>query len=79
MILPITLWICDAEIAPGRRRTGVFFVKSITVDSRPCLVLPPSMINGIDPSKSDRTCFAEVGLGLPDKLADGAAIGTPAF
>ena len=51
---------------------------SSTVLSRPTLQVPPSSTMGMLPSRSSSTCWAVVGLGLPLRLALGAATGTPA-
>ena len=47
------------------------------VDSTPISVTPPSIIASIRPSISCNTASTVVGLGFPDKLALGPAIGTP--
>ena len=49
----------------------------MTVDSTPTPQAPPSIMAGILPCISLRTCCAVVGDGLPERLADGAAIGKP--
>ena len=49
------------------------------VDSKPMPVCPPSRIISIFPFRSWYTCSALVGLGRPEVLADGAAMGTPAI
>ena len=59
----------------GCKETGTRPVTSITVDSKPNWQGPPSRITGTLPSKSSRTCSSRVGLGRPDRLALGAAIG----
>ena len=51
----------------------------MTVDSTPTAENPPSIIAGILPFISLKTCPAVVGEGLPERLADGAAIGKPHF
>ncbi len=61
-------------IYPGRNITALLPDTSTIVDSIPMSGLPPSIIISIVPSRSSITCFACVGLGLPDKLALGAAI-----
>ena len=50
---------------------------AITVDSRPISDCPPSTTAAILPFISRITCCADVGLGYPEILADGAAIGLP--
>ena len=50
-------------------------VISMTVDSKPMVVSPPSMMASTLPLKSSNTCLNAVDDGLPDILADGAAIG----
>ena len=47
------------------------------MDSTPTLQEPQSIINGIFPCKSLKTCSAFVGLGREDKFALGAAKGIP--
>jgi hypothetical protein len=67
----------SGEIPPGLRRViGSVF---IIVDSTPTSHDPPSKMAFIFPSRSSKTSIAEVGLILPDKFAEGAAIGTPAL
>jgi len=44
-------------------------------DSTPMRVVPLSRIASILPLRSSKTCFADVGLGFPARLALGAAIG----
>src|SRR6266446_6324168 len=56
---------------------GGSVVMSRTVDSTPTGVGPPSRISSMRPSRSSRTCSARVGLGHPERLADGAAMGRP--
>ena len=51
--------------------------KHSTVLSTPQRHSPPSIISGILPFMSFMTCWAVVGLGLPDRFADGAASGNP--
>ena len=53
-------------------------VMSSTVDSTPTEVGPPSRRSSIRPSRSSRTCSAHVGLGRPERLAEGAAMGREA-
>ena len=62
---------------PGRRIVGTGSVVSTTVDSRPMPQLPPSSMPAILPCISSSTSCAFVGLGRPEILADGAAIGQP--
>ena len=47
---------------------------SSTVDSTPTGVGPPSRINSMRPSRSSRTCPARVGLGRPERFAEGAGL-----
>ena len=75
---PMTASSISRVTAPGRRIVGSPTSES-TVDSTPYLQGPPSRISGIRPSMSARTCCAVVGLGLPERFALGAAIGTPDF
>lgn len=42
------------------------------------LHIPESIIASIFPNKSEITCSAFVGLGLPERFAEGAASGQPA-
>ena len=65
-------------IAPGRRITALSPDASTMVDSTPKSQAPPSRIMGIFPSISTKTDSAVVGLGRPEILAEGAAMGTPA-
>ncbi len=74
---PTTMAIISGVTAPGRRMRGRSPVASTTVDSRPTSLAPPSRIRGMRPSRSDSTCLAVVGLGLPERLALGAARGNP--
>mmetsp|Transcript_19577 Transcript_19577/g.77994 ORF Transcript_19577/g.77994 Transcript_19577/m.77994 type:complete len:214 (+) Transcript_19577:2431-3072(+) len=64
-------------IDPGRRIVGGFVVVSSTVDSMPRMTCPPSRTEWILPPRSVMTCDARVGEGLPEELADGAAMGRP--
>ena len=48
------------------------------VDSTPTAQGPPSTMPSIRPSMSSRTSWAQVQLGRPERLALGAATGTPA-
>ena len=63
---------------PGLSIVGTSDVRSRTVDSIPIAVLSPLTIASILPSISSATSSNVVGLGLPERLALGAAIGTPA-
>ena len=67
----------SAVMIPGRRMVGTSLVRSSTVDSIPTRQSSPLMIASMRPSRSAATSFALVGLGLPDRLALGAAIGQP--
>ena len=67
----------SSVMKPGLSITGTSPVTSTIVDSRPMSTAPPSITMSILPSRSSMTCEALVGLGLPDELALGAAIGTP--
>ena len=60
---------------PGLKIKAGFTVMSITVDSTPMSQEPESIITSTLPSISSMTCSASVGLGFPDRLAEGAAIG----
>ena len=70
--------ICARVMPPGRNTRGVPPVRSTTVDSTPTWHGPPSRISGTRPSMSSKTSGAVVGLGRPERLALGAAMGTPA-
>ena len=48
-----------------------------TVDSTPTSALPDTTTASILPSRSSSTCSAVVGLGDPERFADGAASGRP--
>ena len=63
---------------PGLNSTGQSPDASTIVDSTPTSQFSPSMIASILPRISSITCTAFVGLGLPERFALGAAIGTPA-
>ncbi len=66
-------------IAPGRRSVSESSPSIRTmVDSTPNRHSPPSIMKSTLPSRSRDACSAFVGDGLPDILALGAAIGTPA-
>ena len=75
--LPTARITSSRVIPPGRKMTGVSPVTDSTVDSTPTLQSPPSRISGIRPSISSSICAARVGLGRPDRLPLGAAMGTP--
>lgn len=51
-------------------------MQSTTVDSNPTCAGPPCRMHGIRPSISSATAAQVVGLGRPERLADGAATGT---
>ena len=70
--------IISFVMAPGRRIIGGVIETSTMVDSSPHSAAPPSRIMSIFPSRSKATWDALVGLGLPDALALGAAMGRPA-
>ena len=63
------------EAMPCRYKVGGFTLASITVDSNPSVVAPPSRMASIRPSRSSSTCCAVVGLMRPNELALGAAMG----
>lgn len=73
-----TFFAISYVINPGRKTRGGSTVTSIIVDSNPIPTMPPSIIMSMRPSKSSITCSPSVGLGLPDKLALGAAMLVPA-
>ena len=50
-------------------------MQSTTVDSKPISVASPIRMQSTRPLRSSNTACQVVGLGLPDKLADGATIG----
>ena len=62
---------------PGRNRVGFSPTTDTTVDSTPQSHSPPSRMRGSRPSISVKTSCALVGLGLPERLADGAAKAQP--
>src|SRR3712207_2099917 len=66
-------------IPPGLNIHGGSTVQSTIVDSSPTSHFSPPIIASTFPSKSSIHLSILVGLGFPDILADGAAIGTPAF
>lgn len=68
---------CSRLMAPCRSTTGRRPVQSTTVDSRPTSAGPPWRIHGMRPFISSTTAFQVVGLGRPDRFAEGAATGTP--
>ena len=57
---------------------GTSPVMSTTVDSTPTSQAPPSRISGMRPSMSSNMWAAVVGLGRPERLPLGAAMGQPA-
>src|SRR5438128_1546727 len=63
---------------PGRRSRGGVVVRSRTVDSIPPGAGPPSRSRSMRPSRPRRTCSARVGESAVERLALGAATGTPA-
>ena len=65
----------SAVMIPGLSIVGTSPVISTTVDSIPTLQSSPSMMASMRPSMSAMTSLALVGLGLPEMLALGAAIG----
>ena len=62
-------------IAPGLNTSGMLTLTSIMVDSKPTLESSEAISISIRPFISLYTCSALVGLGLPERLALGAAIG----
>ena len=76
--LPRTASSNSGASPPGRSSRGTGPVMSTIVDSTPTWHGPSSTTASIFPSRSWSTCSAVVVLGLPDRLADGAATGTPA-
>ena len=62
---------------PGRRSRTRPSVSSTTVDSTPTEHSPPSTTAAMRPSRSASTWAAVVGLGEPERLADGAARDRP--
>ena len=75
--VPKTLVSMSCVTYPGRRIVGVSSVRSMIVDSSPIPTSPPSMIISTRPSRSSLQYLAIVGDGLPERLADGAAIYPP--
>ena len=70
---------CSRVTYPGRRSTGVSSANEIMVDSTPTEHGPPSIIASTLPIRSCTQCSKVVGLGLPERFADGAARGKPDF
>ena len=70
--------ISSRETVPGRNRTGRSPASESTVDSMPTRVGPPSRIRSTASPKPRRTCSAVVGESRVNRLALGAAMGTPA-
>src|SRR5262249_40699811 len=68
---------CSSVTAPARRITGRDPVQSTTVDSNPTSVGSAFSMQPIRPSRSVLTACHVVGLGFPDRFADGAATGNP--
>ena len=62
---------------PGLRMAGISDVQSTTVDSSPPSVGSPCKIQSIRPSRSSSTACQVVGLGRPDRFAEGAETGVP--
>ena len=62
---------------PGRRTVAISPVSATTVLSTPTSHAPPSRISGMRPSISSSMCAASVGLGRPERLPLGAAMGRP--
>src|SRR5262245_9654054 len=63
--------------APARKITGVSPEQSTTVDSKPIFVRSPLRIQLMRPSRSALTACHVVGLGRPERFAEGATMGTP--
>ena len=74
---PIIASSISRVMPPGRSMVGLP-TRVSTVDSTPTGQGPPSRMTSMRPSISSRTCCAVVGLGRPERLAEGAAMGTPA-
>ena len=72
---PISSRSVSTEIAPGRSTVGGDVVQSTTVDSTPASVRPPVRMQAMRPSRSCCTACQVVGLGRPDRFAEGAATG----
>src|SRR4051794_31696381 len=64
-------------MAPGRKSTALSPEQSTTVDSKPISVASPFRMQSILPLRSSNTACHVVGLGLPERLADGATTGEP--
>ena len=67
----------DLVINPGLSIVGISPVRSTMVDSIPIPTAPPSITASMRPSISSITWLANVGEGLPEELALGAAIYNP--
>ena len=76
--LPSTRRSCSTEMPPGRSTRGISVTTVITVDSTPTSQSPPFTMPSTRPMRSSHTCGNDVGLGRPERFADGAASGTPA-
>jgi hypothetical protein len=72
---PSTSRSASTEMAPGRSTSTGSVVQSTTVDSTPASVCPPCRMQSIRPPRSSCTASQVVGLGRPDRLADGAGTG----
>lgn len=73
-----TIFCNDSNVtAPNRKMIGRRPVQSTTVDSRPTRASPPLRMHGTRPFISSRAADHVVGLGRPDRFADGAATGMP--
>ena len=75
---PSTFRSWESVTPPGRRRRGTGVAKVSTVDSTPPSQSPPSKRASTRPVRSSCTWWKVVGLGRPDRLAEGAARGTSA-
>ena len=64
---------------PAEEQLDGFTERSMTVDSSPTSVGPPSTIMSMRPSRSASTWDARVGLGRENRFALGAATGRPAY
>ena len=76
-VLPRTSLRSSTVMAPGLRSVGTSPVRSTIVDSTPIPTGPSSRIISMRPFRSWRTCSASVGLGFPEVLALGPAMGRP--
>ena len=76
--LPMTASSSATVTPPGRSTVGGSVVVSTTVDSSPTSVSSDTMMAETRPIISSITCSLFVGLGRPEILALGAAMGTPA-